>query len=274
DNVRIQDITVRNPLCGPNTDVLDIDCSENVIISGCDIIAGDDCIALKSDTARLGEDKPCRNIAVTNCVFTAATCGVRIGYEGDGAITDCVFSNLVINDTKNAIDILSLTPLPRPDYKTGTPIERISFSNITMRNVSYAFHVWCGTENEAQPYAAHISDLTFANITALTRNGSIIVSKDGAPIRNVFMNCVRLIRDEHPCLAKCVPCDFPDVWGGAYIPEILKLHRIENIRMDGVVLESAGTVNPLSEGAFLGWTEVKNAVRDNVRLPESGSMPG
>ena len=50
---------------------MDIDCFINVIITGCDIAVVDDCIALKSDSSRLGADKPCEHVVVANCTLTS-----------------------------------------------------------------------------------------------------------------------------------------------------------------------------------------------------------
>ena len=42
--------------------------------------------AVKSDINELGYDKACENITITNCRFFTSSDGIRLGYEGDGAI--------------------------------------------------------------------------------------------------------------------------------------------------------------------------------------------
>ena len=267
DDVRIQDITIRNPYQGPNTDALDIDCSENVIISGCNIAAGDDCIAVKSDTSRLGEDRPSRQLVVTNCVFSSTACAIRLGYEGDGAITDCVFSNIVIYDTHHGIDMLSLTPCTRPDFKTGTPIECIQFSCITMRNVAHPFFIWCGTENEKQPYSAAVKNLTFSDRDIRARGGSFIGSKDGSPVRNVAFRNVRIHLAEHSFYdgQKCIA--YPNLWGTVRLPDVLRFHRVESCRLDAVELTRLPAND--GQGECLAWTETTLDI-DSVRQASSG----
>lgn len=49
NSVFITGIRIRNPIYAPNSDGIDVSCSENVLISGCDIAAGDDAICLKSE---------------------------------------------------------------------------------------------------------------------------------------------------------------------------------------------------------------------------------
>ena len=123
----------------------DIDCSCNVVISDCNIKSGDDCIALKSDIKRLGENKECKNIVVNNCILCSSTCAIRVGYEGDGVIKNCTFSNLVIYDTGKGIDIISILPdlaIPFTEISLGAKISNLMFSNIVMENVKQAIYIW------------------------------------------------------------------------------------------------------------------------------------
>ena len=92
NNVNIDGVTIHNPHDGPNTDGIDVDCCSNVRVANCSIDGGDDAIAIKSDSGTLGEDKPCENVTVTNCVLCSVpACEVRIGYEGDAVIRNCTF---------------------------------------------------------------------------------------------------------------------------------------------------------------------------------------
>jgi len=149
DNIRIENLVIRNPRNGPNTDALDIDCCSNVFIRGCDIDAGDDCIALKSDISRLGHEKACERIVVSDCILSSATCAVRVGYEGNGVIRDCLFSNLMIYDSKNGINFLAVLPTgKRFNIDEGSKISNMVFSNVVMRNVGRPFFLWAGSEDD------------------------------------------------------------------------------------------------------------------------------
>ena len=161
----IDSVTIRNPRNGPNTDALDIDCSQQVRIVNCDIDAGDDCIALKSDPNRLGRYLPCERIVVADSILSSSTCAVRIGYEGDAPIRDVVFGNLVIYDSRHGIDILSIAPVCAMKIERGTPVENIRFENIVMRNVGQAFFIWAGNEKPRTDYAGFIRNLSFAGMT-------------------------------------------------------------------------------------------------------------
>ncbi|MBR4222510.1 MAG: right-handed parallel beta-helix repeat-containing protein [Victivallales bacterium] len=275
DNVRIQDITIRNSFLGPNTDALDIDCSSNVIISGCDIAAGDDCIALKSDSSRIGVEKPCERVVVSNCIFASTACGIRIGYEGDAPIRDCSFSNIVIHDSKNGLDLLSLTPVKRPDFRFGTPIERIAFSNVVMRNVARPFFVWSGTENDAAPHTSLIRDLAFSDIVAEACGGSFIGSKDDAPIQNLLLSSVRIHMKEHPYFRKSQPIDYPNVWGAGRLPDVLRLHNVANCKLASMMLSREGEdddIKTTEPPALLRWNRASQLVIDTILQSSDGKI--
>ncbi|MCP5115869.1 MAG: hypothetical protein GY953_34005, partial [bacterium] len=57
DSVQARSLHIRAPYTHYNTDGIDVDGSRNVVISDCEIVAGDDCIVLKT-TNYLGEPRP------------------------------------------------------------------------------------------------------------------------------------------------------------------------------------------------------------------------
>ncbi|MBM3889694.1 MAG: glycoside hydrolase, partial [Verrucomicrobia bacterium] len=64
DDVLVEGVRVRSR-CNANNDGIDIDCCHRVRIANCDISSGDDAIVLKSTA-----DRPCKDVAVTNCVLS------------------------------------------------------------------------------------------------------------------------------------------------------------------------------------------------------------
>ena len=209
-HVRIENLDVKTYRQGPNSDVLDIDSSCDVIVSNCRIDAGDDCIALKTSHDRLSVPRPCERICVTNCILTSPTCGIRIGFEGDAPIRDCVFSNLIIYDSGHGLDIISVTARRKGMVIShGCDIEQILFSNIVMRNVASAIYLWAGRfgapASDQPDYKAHVSDITFSGITASTMNVSFIGCVENNPhfvrnltLRDVTLNCQRNSRSGNP----------------------------------------------------------------------------
>jgi polygalacturonase len=229
-NVNIDGITIRNPPYGPNTDALDIDCSDNVVIRNCDIEAGDDCVALKSDFHRLGCCTPCENILVKNCRFRSSTCAIRIGYEGDAPIHNVTVRNTVIENSRHGIDILSIAPVCKLQIDHGTPMDNFTFNRIRMNDVGQALFIWAGNEAPRKDYGGHIRSLSFLDMEILALGSSFIGSESPGSIDGVTFSNFRMHVADSPA-AEAVS-DFtgmPSHWGGWTRAGGLHLHNIRPV---------------------------------------------
>jgi len=231
----IHGITILNHRKGPNTDGLDIDCCSNIHISDCHIDAGDDCIAIKSDAGGLKRNKPCENITVTNCTLSSTACAIRVGYEGDSVIKNCVFSNLVIFDSHIGIDLISILPVKRPGshIEKGCPIENVRFSNIVMEGVQRAIFVWMGIERRGD-FKGRIKNIAFTDIIAKTTNSSYISGAENKWIDCVELRNVNLIMQGE---MKCEPNDEQGIWGFDRMPYGLYCQRIYGLKLIDVHVE-------------------------------------
>jgi polygalacturonase len=87
EKVSIKNLTIRST--GGNGDGIDIDSCKHVLIDGCDIATGDDCISLKSGR---GEEaysilRPTEDVRITNCTFADSIFAcIGIGSETSGGI--------------------------------------------------------------------------------------------------------------------------------------------------------------------------------------------
>lgn len=267
EHVRICGISARNPRTFPNSDVLDIDCCRQVRIRDCDFEAGDDCIALKSDPYRLGGEGGCHDIMVTDSILSSATCAVRVGYEGDAPITDCSFSNLVVRDSRHGIDLLSIVPEVRfCRIEHGTPIERLQFSNITMRNVQQAFFLWAGRETTDGLHDGFIRNVLFSNITAACVGSSWIGAKFPGGIRDLTLERIQLVLDSSVPFRKNETGRIPSHWGGA-----TAIGCINFLNIDGLQLRNSQFLLDDGTVGFSSWKNVTRFYHDGRKLPESGS---
>ena len=267
--VRIHGMTVRNSRIGPNTDVLDIDSSRQVRVSDCDFEAGDDCIAIKSDAHRLGRLQACEDIVVTNCVLSSVACGIRIGYEGDAPIRDCVFSNLTIRDTRHGINMISITPeTDMVKVDRGTPIERIRFSGITMRNVAQAFFIWAGNESPRTDYQGYIRNINFSGIFADGMATGFIGSKDDTAIENIEMSNVALhVRETSDLPPDSDLWQVPCHWGGGFKSGGLRLLRVRQVNMERCRFSVENSAYPA-----LSWRESEGLVIDGEPQASDGEI--
>jgi polygalacturonase len=87
EDVVIRGLTIRST--GGNGDGIDLDSCRRVLIDGCDIATGDDCISLKSGRGQEGFaiHHPTEDVRITNCTFADSIFAcIGIGSETSGGI--------------------------------------------------------------------------------------------------------------------------------------------------------------------------------------------
>ena len=93
-HVIVRNVTVLSK--GPNTDGLNPDSCNDVLIEGCHFETGDDCIAINAgmneDGWRVG--RVCKNITIRNCTMNGGHGGVVIGSAISGGVENVHVSNL------------------------------------------------------------------------------------------------------------------------------------------------------------------------------------
>jgi polygalacturonase len=136
DGLSVEGLRVESR-CNANNDGLDIDGCQRVRIAHCDIRSGDDGIVLKSTL-----DRPCRDVVISNCVLSSDCNAFKLGTESNGGFEDIVLSNCSIYDTRLAGLALEMVD--------GGSLERVTISDITMRNVRGAIFIRLG--NRARPF--------------------------------------------------------------------------------------------------------------------------
>ena len=94
DEIVIEGIRIHSRV-NSNGDGLDFDGCTNVRVSDCSFDNSDDSICLQASRT----DRPCKDILVTNCIFSTRWAGMRIGVLSLGdiervAVSNCVFRNI------------------------------------------------------------------------------------------------------------------------------------------------------------------------------------
>ena len=128
-NLIISGVKVINPHDAPNTDGIDIDSCEDVLIENCDVSVGDDGIAIKSgsgdDGIRVG--KPSRRITVRGCTVGDGHGGIVIGSETAAGISDVLAEDCIFKGTDRGIRI-------KTRRGRGGKIHDLEFRKIKMEN--------------------------------------------------------------------------------------------------------------------------------------------
>lgn len=195
DDVLIADLRIDNSLLMPNNDGLDIDWSSNVRIRGCNIVSGDDCIALKTAPQSMGITQPCRDVVITGCTLKSRSSAIVMGSDVVGTISDVVVSDCAISDSHRGVSVRC--------NMAGT-IERVLFSNLVIETRLYDPAWWGrGTPIDVvvTPWndvtrAGHVRDIRFSNIIARGENGVVVYGYTPGLIQNVSFDHVAVHIDK------------------------------------------------------------------------------
>lgn len=172
--------TVRRPHTY-NGDGIDVDCCRFVTISDCRINTADDCITLRGNVRRLKNPQACEYVTVSNCTLSTPCNAVRVGV-GDGAIRHAVFSNLVVHDTRTALNFFSSwTKTSR-----GVDIDNIRFANMSV-DCQDLIRIQYGFATEAR-----VGEITFNGISGTVRKLSQLMGRPGLPLENIRLSDIDL----------------------------------------------------------------------------------
>jgi len=176
-NVRIRDVTIET-FPGGNTDGMDIDSSQDVMISNCYLDTGDDGICLKSgkDADGLRVNRPTANVTITNCTVHHAHGAVVLGSETSGGFHNIVASNIVCQGTQKGVRIKSTRG-------RGALIENVRFDHWTMDHVDEAINVTnYYTKTPDEPVSERtpvFRNIAISNMTI--SNSPLMINIEGLP---------------------------------------------------------------------------------------------
>ena len=195
DNVRISGVRIaNNPMIG-NSDGIHVTCSRNVIVTGCDIAAGDDCVAVTGfhvDYAgkETPPDRACENVVVSDCIFSSRSAGLRIG-AGPNDVRYVSANNIVMNAGHRGVVLWQ---------RDGSTISNVQVSNMVVRSRLYAGQWW----GQGEPIAVssilrdkdkppgRIRNVCFANIMAESDAGIMVYGSPDSVIEDLAFENVRL----------------------------------------------------------------------------------
>jgi polygalacturonase len=194
--VRVDGVTIENPVPSPNTDGINPESCRNVQIMNCRIDVGDDCVTLKSGINEVGRKvgKPDENITITNCVMLKGHGGVAIGSEMSGGVRNVVVSNCVFQGTDVGIRVKS-------QRGRGAVVEGLSVSNIVMQDVLSAFTIttfYMGSDKPGDVFPVNdgtprFHDFMFSNITARgSKTAGQITGLKEMPVADITFSNVRV----------------------------------------------------------------------------------
>lgn len=190
DDIRCSGLRIRAAFDIVNTDGIDVDGCRHVVISGCDISCGDDCIVLKT-TNYLGDARPMEMVTVSNCTLRTRASALKIGTETHADISMIAFANCVVRGEgafrpTNAVAI---------ECVDGGRLRGVSVANITATHVQTPVFVRLGDRNRSNPAGecGALEDVIIQNIVAY--DATVPSSVTGVPARkaaNVMLSDLRI----------------------------------------------------------------------------------
>lgn len=244
ENVSIRNLTIRST--GGNGDGLDIDSCKRVLIDGCDISTGDDCIAIKSGrgSEAYALMETCEDIQITNCKLADSIFAcIGIGSETSGGIRNVRIENCQFTHAQT-FAIYIKTRVGR-----GAFIEDISASGLDVSGTDGGFlrcnAVTSGIQDESPVTGDEgiptLKNFRFSNIRVhdcpvLADMTGIHPQKplDGFSLTDVSGNCAKGI-----ALANIRNADLRDIRVTGLTGPVLSI-----VNVNGLGLEGAAPLNP------------------------------
>jgi polygalacturonase len=183
ENVTVGGVTVRNGMLNLNTDGFDVDSCRNVTIGDCDIVTGDDALAIRGAPARLKDPaKVCENVRVSNIVCRVSADGMRVGV-GNGTIRNLRVSDMKIEHAGRGLHLQCVYGKPGPK---GVDISDISFERVSIRDAAEAIHVGVGSDISA----ATLANIRFSHVSAEALAPSVVCGGRVTRVKGVsFTDC-------------------------------------------------------------------------------------
>lgn len=197
DGVTVRGIKIRNPIYSPNADGIDPSCSQNVLISHCDIFTGDDAICVKSFNP-YGENRASRNILITDCKLNTCCNGFKVGVEGPGGFENITFKDSTIwsGDVPFNERVISGIAIEMADNGW---INGVNVSNIIMKNVRTP--IFIRLQNSYRNKSVQMSGrLQNVNISDVQATGAILSSSvtglQGFRVENITLKNIHISTQE------------------------------------------------------------------------------
>lgn len=188
DRVTIRDLTIDNHLYGPNTDGIDINGCNDVIITGCRLTCGDDAIIIKATK----DARACQRITVSDCIIATHCAAFGIGAEVCHPIRDITVTNLVIERALRIIQI----ELWDPGLVENIVISNIAGANMTDIPLERPIYLDIQHHGRTDGNLGAIRNVMIRGLSAVTRGRCLFTAADGSEIRNLILSDLQFIIPE------------------------------------------------------------------------------
>ena len=248
-DLRFLNLTIESPKVSPNTDGLNPESCDNVLIKGCHFSVGDDCIAVKSGKIDMPRElRPaCRNLVIEQCHMHDGHGSIVLGSEAAGGIQGLIARNCLFERTDRGLRIKT-----RRGRGKDSVYGAIQFDHIIMDEVLTPFVVnsfyFCDPDGksdyvqsrEAKPVddrTPNVASLSFRNIEATNCHAAaaFITGLPESPIgRLAFHNVhVTFAPDAKPTVP-AMACGVDEMSRRGIIAQNVTTLVLDNVTIEGV----------------------------------------
>ena len=196
DGVSVSGIRLFSGMLVPNADGIGVTSCSNVIISDCDIRAGDDAIAITGYDQHFeipgfhGIRHVSENIIVANCNLQSNSSGIRIGFLDQNTVRNVRVSNVNITKSSRGIGIF---------LRDEGSLENISFSNMYIQTELHTGDWWGNGEpihisavrGKPGVRLGKIRQVQFSNILCKGENGILLYGSEESMLTDISFDNVR-----------------------------------------------------------------------------------
>ena len=210
EDVIVRNVTVENPTVSPNTDGINIECSNRALVEDCTVVtAGDDMFCIKAgrneDAWEVGI--PCENVIIRRCrgIGESKSGGIVIGSEMSAGVRNVLAEDCDFGHNINCVRIKA------KDGRGGF-VENIDYRNLHMargmRGINLSYRYSCeATDDAKEPgkYMPVFRNISFENIVCDDVEYGIAI--DGIPggvMQNIHFKDVNMTAE------KCLTADSVD----------------------------------------------------------------
>ncbi|GAB3453769.1 glycoside hydrolase family 28 protein [Massilia terrae] len=171
-----------------NNDGVNIDSSQDIRVTNCDVVSGDDALVIKSTGAT-----PTRGITASNCKLSSHTNAIKLGTESYGGFEDVTVSHCEITNTDMAGIALYAVD--------GGDLRKVTIIDVTMDGVSVPISIRLGARlktfrpgQQPRPAAGSLRDVVIRNVDAknVRMIGMLINGVPDHPVEHIEFSNVRL----------------------------------------------------------------------------------
>ena len=252
DALVFADLKIINPKDSPNTDGLNPESCNRVLIVGVYFSVGDDCIAIKAGKIYLGRKlrRSTQYVIIRNCSMNFGHGAVVIGSEMAGGVKNVTVSQCLFNETDRGLRIKTRRGRGKDAIIDGIHFRDIKMDRVLAPLVVNSFY-FCDPDGRSEyvktkeklpvdDRTPYIGKLVFENIESKNSeiSAGFFYGLPEQPIEElIFKNCDFIFADDAKPGYPAMMDDIPTYCKAGLIFNHVKSIIIDNVKIDGIASE-------------------------------------